>query len=100
MLKFVAARRDGLGARLRILLNAMALADLTEGRFEFGWPENDKLPEGHAIEPAQGQEAVPAVAQVPAMGLHLRALFLGGNVAGSLAVERPTPLKSHLQGRC
>ena len=50
---FIARRFDGLGGRLVALLNAMVLAEEFGGTFEFAWPENDDLDDGHACAPAE-----------------------------------------------
>ncbi|MCV3736655.1 hypothetical protein OCK02_10600 [Rhizobium sp. TRM96647] len=49
---FVAARNDGLGERLRSVLNAMLLAKIHNKKFLFSWPIREDMHESHAIEPA------------------------------------------------
>jgi len=48
-LVFVAKRVDGLGERLRALLNAMALSEMYGGRFCFHWPSKGSDKEWHSL---------------------------------------------------
>ena len=47
---FVAQRADGLGERLRALLNSMVLAKIFDGHFIFAWPLSFSQDQFHAIE--------------------------------------------------
>ena len=49
---FVAKRSDGLGERLRALLNAIALSQVYNARFEFYWDDEVFNVKGHAIDNA------------------------------------------------
>lgn len=48
---FFAGRKDGLGARLSAMLDAIWLAQRHEGRFLFHWPEQGQSPWDTAIKP-------------------------------------------------
>ena len=50
--RFVALREDGLGGRMCALLNAIVLANETNGSFEFAWPHNPNQWESQAVPPA------------------------------------------------
>ena len=50
--RFISVRNDGLGARLRPILNAVALARECDGSFEFSWPDNAGTGSGEALAPA------------------------------------------------
>ena len=47
---FIANRADGLGERLRTLLNSMVLAKKTDGHFIFSWPTSFSANEFHSID--------------------------------------------------
>lgn len=47
---FIARRGDGLGERLRALLNSMVMANITGGCFIFSWPTTFSENEYHAID--------------------------------------------------
>jgi len=48
--RFISLRQDGLGSRLIPLMNAVAMAKLTGGSFEFAWPDHDRAgPEGEMV---------------------------------------------------
>ncbi len=47
---FIAKRTDGLGERLRAILNAFALSELYGARFGFYWDDDKFNKEGHAID--------------------------------------------------
>ena len=51
--RFISVRNDGLGSRLRSILNAVALAQECDGTFEFSWPNNANTGSGAALAPAE-----------------------------------------------
>lgn len=50
MITVISSRRDGLGARLRSLLNAMVLAEAVSGRFVFHWGALDEAFEAKFVD--------------------------------------------------
>jgi len=51
--RFISVRADGLGSRLRTILNAVALAQECGGTFEFAWPDNPNTASGEVLGPAK-----------------------------------------------
>jgi hypothetical protein len=61
--RFISVRNDGLGARLRPILNAVALARECRGTFEFSWPENTHSGSESALGPANNIFSQKFIAQ-------------------------------------
>ncbi|MZR14195.1 hypothetical protein GQE99_14325 [Maritimibacter sp. DP07] len=51
--QFASIRRDGLGARIQVLLNAMALSERFGSDFVFDWPDNPNTGSGDTLGPAE-----------------------------------------------
>jgi hypothetical protein len=92
--QFASIRRDGIGARLLVLLNAMALADFFGGDFAFDWPEDGNTGSGDALTTADQFFASPFLERHFRPGLADMVESAGPGIARGMTPARAQKLRN------